>query len=162
LPEVAIRKATPQDGATIIKLINALADYEKLPPPDPKAQERLLQDAFAENPRFEVFLAEVDGEVAGYTFSFETYSTFLALPTFYLEDIFVLAEHRSKKVGYALFMNCVKEAHARGCGRLEWTVLDWNQLAIDFYHKLGATHMKEWLPHRLVHADFVKLLEARG
>jgi GNAT superfamily N-acetyltransferase len=147
--EIVVRRAVPADSADILALIHALADYEKLPPPDAAAQSRLIADAFAERPRFEIFLAEVDGQVAGYAFIFETYSTFLALPTLYLEDIFVLESFRGKRVGYALFQYCVQEAHRRGCGRMEWVVLDWNTPSIEFYEKQGAQHLNEWQHYRL-------------
>src|SRR5947209_16274644 len=91
-----IRKAQPSDASTILRLIVALADFEKLPPPDAAAQDRLMADAFAERPRFDIFLAEVDGVAAGYAFVFETYSTFLARPTLYLEDLLVLPYYRQR------------------------------------------------------------------
>ena len=143
-PAVTIRKATPRDAAVILSLVDALAAYEKLSPPDAGAKERLVRDMSGDRPRFDAYLAEVDGKGAGYAFVFETYSSFLALPTLYLEDLFVLPEYRKKRIGHALFSSIVKEAHRRGCGRMEWTVLDWNHLAIDFYKRLGAAHMKEW------------------
>lgn len=146
---ITIRKATARDAGTITRLVIALAEFEQLPPPDEAARARLIADAFGERPRFEVFLAEVAGEVAGYAFVFETYSTFLALPTLYLEDLFVLDENRGKKVGYALFRHCAEEALKRGCGRLDWTVLDWNTHAIRFYKRLGAQHLSEWHLYRL-------------
>src|SRR5437016_1895290 len=146
---IVVRRATPDDAATLISLILGLAEYEKLPPPDEAAQQRLLADAFGPNPRFEVFFAEADGEVAGYAFTFETYSTFLALPSLYLEDLFVLPRFRGKGIGYALMLHLAKEAVMRGCGRMEWTVLDWNRHAIDFYDRLGAKHMAEWYFYRL-------------
>src|SRR5579885_2572035 len=105
--EIMIRKAQPSDGPAILKLIYALADFEKLPPPDVDAQARLLADAFAERPRFDVFLAQAGSDVVGYAFVFETYSTFLAKPTLYLEDLFVLPDYRKMKVGHALFRYCV-------------------------------------------------------
>ena len=146
---VTVRRARPEDGPTIVRLVTALADFEKLPPPDEAAQARLLGDAFGPRPRFEVFLAEQEGVVAGYAFVFETYSTFLALPTLYLEDLFVLPEHRGRKVGYSLFLHCAREATRRGCGRFEWAVLDWNQHAINFYERLGARHLDDWRIYRL-------------
>ncbi|HEX8228243.1 MAG TPA: GNAT family N-acetyltransferase [Chloroflexia bacterium] len=157
VPEVSVRRATPQDGPTIVRLITALADFEKLPPPDEAAQSRLLNDAFGPRPRFEIFLAEQEGAVAGYAFVFETYSTFLALPTLYLEDLFVLEEYRGKRVGYALFLHCAHEAVRRGCGRFEWTVLDWNQHAISFYERLGARHLDDWRIYRLDRAGLGSL-----
>lgn len=150
---ISIRKATRNDAAAILTLVDALAAYEKLDPPDANAKARLINDMTGERPRIEAHLAELDGKAVGYAFVFETYSSFLALPTLYLEDLFVLPEYRSRKVGYTLFRAMVEEAHRRGCGRMEWTVLDWNQLAIDFYHRLGAKHMKEWHLYRLVREE---------
>jgi GNAT superfamily N-acetyltransferase len=156
LGECSIRKAVQEDGGVVLELIRALADYEKLPPPDEAAQQRLLADAFADKPRFEVFLAEVNGRsyatnpiAVGYAIVFETYSSFLALPTLYLEDIFVLQDYRGRRIGYALFQFCLQEARQRGCGRMEWTVLDWNKPSIDFYDRQGAKHLPEWLHYRL-------------
>lgn len=131
-------------------LVDALADYEKLDRPTPEARQRLLADAFAERPRFDIFLAETaDGSAAGYAFVLENYSTFLALPTLYLEDLFVLPDYRSTGAGSALFRHVTAEAKARGCGRVEFVVLDWNQLARDFYHRKGAKHLEDWCFYRL-------------
>ncbi|HKP51724.1 MAG TPA: GNAT family N-acetyltransferase [Chloroflexia bacterium] len=146
---IIVRAATREDAPAILTLVVALADFEKLPPPDEAAQQRLIADAFSPRPRVEIFLAEVEGEVVGYAFVFETYSTFLALPTLYLEDLFVLPEFRGKKVGYALFAHCAEEAVRRGCGRFEWMVLAWNEHAIQFYERLGARHLHDWLVYRL-------------
>jgi GNAT superfamily N-acetyltransferase len=158
---ILIRRATETDAKTILQLVDALADYEKLTRPDEQAKKRLIRDMTSVRPRFEAYLAELDGKAAGYAFVFETYSSFLALPTLYLEDLFVLPEHRSKKVGYALFMAMVAEAHRRGCGRMEWAVLDWNKLAINFYERFKARHMKEWYLYRLVRADMERILRER-
>jgi GNAT superfamily N-acetyltransferase len=144
-----VRRATPADAESVLTLIDALAAYEKLPPPDAGARERLLRDMAGDRPRFEAYLGAVDGKDVGYAFIFETYSSFLAMPTLYLEDLFVLPEWRSRKVGYTLFSGMAAEAYRRGCGRMEWAVLDWNQLAIDFYEKLGARRLKEWHSYRL-------------
>lgn len=157
---VTVRKATKADTPTILSLVDALAAYEKLNPPDSAAKARLAHDMTGPRARFDAYLGELDGHAAGYAFVFETYSSFLALPTLYLEDLFVLPTFRKQKVGYVLFTEMVKEAHRRGCGRMEWMVLDWNQLAIDFYKKLGATHMREWNLYRLVRADMENLVHA--
>lgn len=146
---VKVKKASSDDAQTILGLVVELATFEKLPPPDEAAQQRLIQDAFGPHPRFEIFLAEVEGRVAGYAFVFETYSTFRALPTLYLEDLFVLEQYRGKQVGYSLFKRCAQEAVKRGCGRFEWSVLDWNTHAILFYTRLGARHLEDWLLYRL-------------
>ncbi|MHB8624935.1 MAG: GNAT family N-acetyltransferase [Aggregatilineales bacterium] len=153
-----IRKAQPADGEAILALIKALAVFEKLPAPDKDAQRRLLADAFGERPRFEIFLADLTGKVIGYAFIFETYSTFLARPTLYLEDLFVLSEYREQHVGHALFRYCAEEAARRGCGRMEWTVLDWNTNAINFYQRQGASHLNEWLHYRLDETGLTRLL----
>lgn len=153
-----IRKATLTDADAMLALVDALADYEKLPRPDSDARARLLKDCFGDRPRFEALLAFIDDRAVGYAFYFETYSSFLALPTMYLEDLFVLPESRKQKLGYQLFLSVMREGYARGCGRMEWTVLDWNQLAIDFYASLGAQHMREWQLHRLLREDMKRLL----
>ena len=156
---VIVRKAIAADSGAILRLIRGLAEYEQLDPPDSAAQQRLLTDAFSERPRFDVFLAELNGEVCGYAFVFETYSTFLALPTLYLEDLFVLPEFRGSGAGMALFRKCVEEAQQRGCGRLDWTVLDWNELAKRFYARLGATHLQDWQLYRLSQDQFQGILD---
>ncbi len=147
---ITIRPATKKDSKVFLSLINALADYEKLKRPTPAAKKRLLEDGFGKRKRFDSFLAFVDDVPVGYAIIFETYSSFLAKPTLYLEDLFILPEYRRLGIGKKFFTVLLKEARKRKCGRMEWTVLDWNQLAIDFYNKLGATYMKEWLLYRIV------------
>ncbi len=147
LPQV--RKATRADAGEVLRLVDGLAAYERLEPPDAAAKERLIRDMFGERPRIEAWLCELGGTAVGYAFVFETYSSFLALPTLYLEDLFVLPEYRKQRAGAALFTAMVREAYRRGCGRMEWTVLDWNSLAIGFYQRFQATHMKEWHLYRL-------------
>jgi GNAT superfamily N-acetyltransferase len=154
-----VRRAVVADGETILHLVEALAAYERLPPPDAAARGRLLADAFGPQPRFRIFLAEAAQLVVGYAFVFETYSTFLALPTLYLEDLFVLPEFRSQGAGYALFMECVQEARRCGCGRMDWAVLDWNALALGFYERLGAQRLADWLLYRLDAAAIDRLLD---
>jgi GNAT superfamily N-acetyltransferase len=156
---ITVRKALPSDAQVVLRLVEALAAYEKLTPPDQDAKGRLLNDLFSGRPRLECFIAETEGEAAGYAFVLETYSSFLALPTLYLEDLFVLPHCRGKRAGYALFTAMVREATSRGCGRMEWTVLDWNELAINFYKRSGARHMKEWHLYRLVKEDMERILE---
>lgn len=159
---VHVRPAGRNDAPVILSLVRGLAEYEKLPPPDAGAEARLIRDMFASPPRIQAFLGECDGVPAGYAFVFETYSSFLALPTLYLEDLFVLPAYRGRKLGYALFTAMVAEAHRRGCGRMEWSVLDWNQLAIDFYERLGAKELKEWRVYRLVRNDMERILGMAG
>jgi GNAT superfamily N-acetyltransferase len=150
MADVVIRPATPADADTWLDLVDALADYEKLARPTPEARQRLVNDAFGPEPhRIRVFMAELGGRAVGYAITCETYSSFLALPTLYLEDLFVLPEARRAGIGRAAFRYLAAEALKGGYGRMEWVVLDWNQLAIDFYEKLGATRLKEWYTYRL-------------
>lgn len=156
---VHIRKATASDAPALLALIDALAEYEKLDPPDVAAKQRLIKDLRGEHSRFEAYLAELNDRAVAYAIAFETYSSFLALPTLYLEDIFVLPDYRKMKIGVTLFKAMVAEAHRRGCGRMEWSVLDWNQLAIDFYKNMGARHMNEWHLYRLTRTDMERILQ---
>lgn len=154
-----IRPATPDDAAAIRALVVALAEYERLPPPDDAAQARLLADAFRPQPRVEIAVAEVAGAVVGYAFFFETYSTFLARPTLYLEDLFVLPAQRGTGVGKALMIYLAREAARRECGRMEWAVLDWNETALAFYRHLGAQHLHDWQVYRLDRAALAGFAE---
>ena len=135
-----------------ISLINALADYEHLAAPDAAAIERLRRDALGPQPRFEAALALNESGVAvGYATWFLTYSTFLARPTMYLEDLFVREDARASGAGSALFEHVRTLGAHRGCGRMEWQVLDWNMLAREFYQRRQATLMKEWLLYRITY-----------
>jgi len=148
----AIRRAEAADAPTLLRLVCALADFEKLTPPDGEAQARLVADGFGPKPRFESWLAFVPerAEPVGYAILFETYSSFLARPTLYLEDVFVLDEFRGRGIGSAFLRMCVEMAESRGCGRMEWTCLDWNTKAQDVYEcKVGAQRMSEWFLYRL-------------
>lgn len=151
MPNVTLSPLVPERFDDFIALVNALADYESLPRPEPDAVARLRNDAFGERRRFEAVLADLDGHAAGYAIHFETYSSFLARPTIYLEDLFVLDDARRHGVGGMLFDHVAELGRTRGCGRMEWQVLDWNQLARDFYAKRGATWMQEWLLYRIVY-----------
>jgi GNAT superfamily N-acetyltransferase len=155
---IRVRPAIPADGEVWLSLIDALADYEQLPRPDASARQRLLSEVFGERLHLQVFLAESSNRIIGYAMTFETYSSFLAMPTLYLEDLFVLKDYRGQGAGFQLFRHCVQEAHRRGCGRMEWQVLDWNRPAIDFYERIGARQLKEWLPYRLLRKDMEALL----
>jgi len=154
---VVIRPAEPADAEAFLSLVDALADYEKLARPTPDARERLLRDGFHEPRRFQPYIAERDGEPVGYAITFHTYSSFLALPTLYLEDLFVVPEARTLGVGKALFRFLAAEAVRQGCGRMEWVVLDWNQLAIDFYDRLRARRLSEWYTYRLTREQLTEI-----
>lgn len=154
-----IRRARPEEAPLLLSLIDALAGYEKLTPPDAEARQRLVRDIFGDKPRLDAWLAFVDRAPAGYALVLETYSSFLALPTLYLEDLFVKTEFRGRGAGAALFTEMVAEAERRGCGRMEWVVLDWNRLAQDFYARYGAQHLHDWRTMRLTQADFSRILQ---
>lgn len=155
---VEVRKARPDEFGTLMSLIRALADYEKLAPPDAAAEARLERDIFGAKPRLEAWLALAGQTAVGYALTLETYSSFLALPTFYLEDLFVLPQFRGQRAGAALFRRMVEEADRRGCGRMEWTVLDWNTPAQSFYKRFGAKELDDWQYWRLTSEEFRKVL----
>jgi GNAT superfamily N-acetyltransferase len=139
-----IRKARKTDAKEILRLIIELAKFEKLQPPGKAEQRRLISDAFSKNPPFRIILAFDGKEAIGYAFYFFTYSTFLAKPTLYLEDIYVSEKSRGTGAGKILMNELISIAKKNKCGRLEWIVLDWNKNAIDFYDRLGAKHMNNW------------------
>jgi GNAT superfamily N-acetyltransferase len=159
-PGSVIRPAEPRDVEAIVGLITALAEYEQLTHMLEVTPAKLMPHLFGEQPAAACLVAEVQAEVrtdagtapegtapaviAGFALYFGNYSTFLAKPGIYLEDLFVLPAWRGHGLGRALLARLVEIAVARGCGRLEWCVLDWNQPAIDFYQGLGAKMLPEW------------------
>ena len=145
---------TPERFGEFVELINALADYERLSRPDADAVERLRSDAFGSRPRFEAALALAgDDQPVGYAIWFETYSSFLAKPTIYLEDLFVREEVRRSGIGGALFDHVRALGEQRGCGRMEWQVLDWNVPAREFYARRRARWLEQWLVYRIDYSD---------
>jgi GNAT superfamily N-acetyltransferase len=144
-----IRPATPEDVKTVCRLIRALAEYERLTHALQLNEGRLREHLFGPRPVAEVLLAEEAGTVVGYALFFPTYSTFRCRPALYLEDLFVEPTHRGKGHGKALLAAVARAAVERGCTRLEWTVLDWNEPAIRFYRALGAEPMDTWTIYRL-------------
>src|SRR5437763_14372266 len=144
-----VRRAVREDGGVLLGLIRDLAEYERLKPPDPGAQQRLLADIFGPKPRIEAFLVEIEGEAVGYAIVLETYSSFLARATLYLEDLFVRPDRRRRGAGGAMLRYLAAEAVARGCGRMEWVVLTWNELARGVYRNLGAKELAGWRVCRL-------------
>jgi GNAT superfamily N-acetyltransferase len=148
-PGFRIRAAEIGDLAAIVDLIRALAAFERLPPPDAGAARRLAEHAFGPQPRVELLVAESNGIVVGYAAFFTTYSTFLMRPSLYLEDLFVDPGHRRRGIGRAFLRELGALAVARGCGRFDWTVLDWNVAAQEFYASLGARLLPEWRLCRL-------------
>jgi len=147
--ELKVRKAKKSDSNSILKLIIELAKFEKLEPPDEKAKKRLLKHAFGKDRAFHVLLVESDKKIVGYAFYFFTYSSFLARKTLYLEDIFITSEKRRSGAGKILMERLLKIAQKEKCGRMEWCVLDWNKNAINFYDKLGAKPLKDWIYYRI-------------
>ncbi len=139
-----VRRAVPQDGPAYVALVRALAAFEQLPGPDPAAEARLIADAFADPPRYELWVADRDGALVAYAVTFATYSTFLARPTLYLEDLFVHPDARRAGVASAILARLRAEAEARGCGRFEWMVLDWNTDAQQLYAGIGAEEQAAW------------------
>ena len=146
---VAIRHATELDVPEILDLIRGLAEYERLADRVVATEEKLRTTLFGPQPSAEVLMAEVDGHCAGFALFFPNYSTFLAQPGIYLEDLFVKPHFRGQGIGFALLKKLAALALARGCGRLDWEVLDWNEPSIAFYRKLGAVPLSEWTRYRL-------------
>lgn len=147
-----LRPAQPGDVPAILALIRGLAAYEKLTDEVVATEDRLRQSLFptdGHGPYAHCLLADVNGRTVGFALYFFNYSTFLARPGLYLEDLFVEPDFRGTGIGKALLLALAKLANERGCGRMEWSVLDWNELAIAFYESLGARRMKEWQICRL-------------
>lgn len=152
-----LRLATVADVPQILKFIQALADYEKLADQVVATEQKLQQTLFGDKAFAEVVLAEFQGQPAGFALFFHNYSTFLAKPGLYLEDLFVVPALRGKGIGKALITYLATLAVARDCGRLEWSVLDWNQPAIDFYQSLGAVMLHDWRINRVTGDTLMKM-----
>lgn len=145
----SIRPATPSDVPLILELIRELAEFEHLSHEVAATEAALREHLFGPRPYAEVLIASIDQQPAGFALFFHNYSTFLAKPGIYLEDLYVREAWRSHGVGTALLQAVRQLAVARSCGRYEWSVLNWNQRAIDFYEKMGAKPMSEWTIYRL-------------
>lgn len=145
---VEIVRVTPENADQLISLITELAIFEKLDPPTAEARERLRQHVTSDPALFHAFLGLLDGRPVGYITYYFTYSTFLAAPTLFLEDIYVQENMRKSGVGRELFRFCVREAVEKGCGRMEWCALDWNVGAMKFYEKQGGKRL-DWTFFRL-------------
>ncbi len=160
---MAIRSARASDLDTIIRFIRELAIYEREPDAVVLDRSELARHLFGETPRAEVLLAETEaGEAVGFALFFHNFSTWLGKPGAFIEDLFVLPEHRGSGYGKALFSEVARLAVRRGCGRLEWAVLDWNQPAIDFYLALGGKPMSEWTTFRLTGEALTSLAAERS
>jgi GNAT superfamily N-acetyltransferase len=141
---IDLRWATHADAALLLRFIRALADYEREPDAVRVTEQTLARQLADEDPPFECLIASLDGEPAGFALFFRNYSTWLGQSGIWLEDLFVLPEARRRGVGRALLQRLAAIAEERACGRLEWSVLEWNQPAIEFYATLGAKLMDEW------------------
>lgn len=144
-----IRSAQPDDTPAIYDLIRRLAEYERLLDQFVLTPERLHEHLFGPRPFAESLVAEEPDGIVGFALFFHNYSTFAGRPGLYLEDLFVLPEHRGRGHGKSLLREVARLAVERGCGRLEWSVLDWNEPSIQFYRSLGATPLDDWTMFRL-------------
>ena len=158
---VTIRPATREDVPVILELIRGLAEYERLAEECVATEARLAETLFGARPQAEVIIASADGVPAGFALFFHNYSTFLARQGIYLEDLFVKPDFRGRGIGKQLLVHLAKLAVERGCGRLEWSVLDWNEDAIRFYESLGAKAMDEWTVYRVTGPALARLAGER-
>lgn len=156
----SIRSATASDAPVILQLIRDLATYEKAPGDVTATEMQLRKVLFGEKPAAEVLLGFEGAISVGFAVFFHNFSTWLGRPGLYLEDLFVHPEHRGKGYGRALLVHLARIAQERGCGRMEWAVLDWNDPAIQFYRKLGAKPMDEWTVFRLTNDDIATLAQS--
>jgi GNAT superfamily N-acetyltransferase len=146
---ITIVPATETDVPAIVGLITALAEYERLSHEVVATEADIRRDLFGPRRYAEVLLAKSDDEIVGFALFFHNYSTFVGRPGIYLEDLFVMPEHRGRGIGRTLLVSLARLAVERGCGRVEWSVLDWNEPAIGFYQRMGARVMDEWRICRL-------------
>lgn len=149
LPHIALRAARRDDVGQILSFIRELGEYEKLAHEAVADADTLAAQLFGDNPAAEVVIAEVDGKPAGFALFFHNFSTFVGKRGLYLEDLFVRPEFRGLGLGQRLMVRLAKLAVERDCGRFEWSVLDWNQPAIDFYRGLGAVPLDQWTVQRV-------------
>ena len=154
---LTLRRATVDDVPAILDLIRGIAEYERLSHEVEATEALLRRHGFGPRPIFEAVLAEQAGRAVGFALYFFTFSTFKARPTLYLEDLFVRPEERGRGVGRRLLARLAQIAVERDCGRMEWSVLDWNTPARDFYFNLGATAMDEWTVFRMTPDAFARL-----
>ena len=154
IENVTLRFAEEKDISLILSLIKELAIYEKLLNNVTANEELLKENLFGKKKYAEVIIAEFNGQPAGQALFFHNFSTFLGRPGIYLEDLYVKPEFRGKGIGKALLNKIVEVAKERKCARVEWVVLDWNKPAIDFYNKLGAKPMDDWITYRLNESKF--------
>jgi GNAT superfamily N-acetyltransferase len=152
-----IRPATRDDAPVIASLVRELAEYEKLLDDAKATAADFLREIESPNPVIHVLIAEWDGAPCGFALYFFNFSTFVGRPGLYLEDLFVRPAQRKHGIGRALLRALARIATERGCGRMEWAVLDWNEPALRFYKSLDARQMNEWIIHRLTPIEIAKL-----
>jgi len=160
MSDFVIRPATPADCGEVLRLIRQLAVYEKLEHMAVGTEEKLRDCLFGTRPAAEALIAERAGRAVGFALFFTSFSTFLCKPGLYLEDLFVEPAHRGAGIGKALLKRLAALAAERGCGRLEWRVLDWNEPSIRFYESLGASLLKEWILVRMTEPEFIAMARA--
>jgi GNAT superfamily N-acetyltransferase len=149
MPDIIMERVDQGNFPELVTLISALAEFEHLTPPDEEGVKRLREHALSPKPYFEAYLARSDGRAIAYLILIQTYSSFLARPTLFIEDIFVLEGYRGRGVGKTILLFCAEKAKAMDCGRMEWQALDWNINAIHFYERMGARQLKEWISFRM-------------
>ncbi len=152
-----IRPATPADATVIASLVRELAEYEKLLDDARATPQDFLRELESPNPVIHVLIAEWNGVPAGFALYFFNFSTFVGRPGLYLEDLFVRPAQRAHGIGRGLLRALARIALERGCGRMEWAVLDWNEPALRFYRSLDARQMNEWIIHRMTPPEIAKL-----
>jgi GNAT superfamily N-acetyltransferase len=160
-PDLTIRPATAEDVPVILTFIRELAAFERLTHEVIATEHDLRRTLFGERPFAEVIIASTDDEPVGFALFFHNYSTFLARPGLYIEDLYVREAHRGKGIGRAMFAHLARLARDRRCGRLEWWVLDWNERAIRFYESLGAQAMSDWTVYRIT-GDALARMAGKG
>lgn len=159
--DVRIEPATVRDVPVLLRMIKALAEYERMSDQVVATEEGLRKSLFGERPVVEAAIASVGAEAVGFALWFQNYSTFLGRPGIYLEDLFVVPAWRGRGIGRALLTHLARVAVSRGCRRLEWSVLDWNEPTIAFYRSLGAQPMDQWTVYRLT-GDALSRLAGSG
>lgn len=159
---IRIERGTPEDIPEILAMIRQLAEYERLAHTVTATEAQLRSTLFGEQPHAEVLLAYLQRECVGFALFFRTYSTFLAKPGLWVEDLFVKPQARGQGVGVALLARVARIAAARGCARLEWSVLRWNKPSIEFYTALGAVPMEEWITYRLTGEPLERLANKKS
>jgi len=158
-PVLSIERVNENNFDVFFDLISELAKFEHLSPPDEAGKERLRTHALQANPYYEAFVARTGNRAVGYIIYYFSYSSFKAKPTLFLEDIFLLEDVRAKGLGKKMFLFCVKKAKEAGCGRMEWSALNWNKNAIRFYESMGAKALSEWTYFRMTEEAINEILE---